>query len=79
MSTCCPVSDPYLACTQELKQLLTIACHKDSRLLVIGVANAFTLVEEYAHELNLTVRPPLLPCRYMCKYAGCPALLLQLH
>ena len=44
---------------QELKQLLAIACRKDSRLLVIGVANSITLVEEYAQELNVTVSQPL--------------------
>ena len=37
-----------------------MACHKDSRLLVIGVANSITLVEEYAQELNLAVSQLLL-------------------
>lgn len=45
---------------QELKHLLAMACHKDSRLLVIGVANSITLVEEYAQELNLAVSQLLL-------------------
>lgn len=51
---------------QELKQLLAMACHKDSRLLVIGVANSITLVEEYAQELNLTVSQHLFACRWTC-------------
>jgi alpha-L-arabinofuranosidase len=47
---------------QELKQLLAVACHKGSRLLVVGVANAFTLVEEHAQELNLAVGCHVVSC-----------------
>ena len=53
---------------QELKQLLGMACHQDSRLLVIGVANSITLVEEYAQELNLAVSQLLLAYEKSCKH-----------
>lgn len=48
------ISDPSSQLMQELKQLLAIACHKDSRLLVLGVSNSITLIEERAQELNIT-------------------------
>lgn len=43
-----------LAFVQELKQLLAIACHKESRLLVLGVSNSITLIEDRASELGIT-------------------------